>query len=537
MEMSPPAKKSVPQPTPHSPIVLRRPLQYSLTPVRWSNWLGGRRGRDGENGTDAESEPDADEGVYDAPMDLEVLARFTVEEDSENENRPGHERPSSPDSESEYNSSDNAAHRSDTTSSESDPSDEEDGRPAHEDALGGDDEALHGDESEDEVMSRPSRRQRRENNSNTSVLSQNVTIINDSTEHGDDDFRGSDGDGSSSSNKEDRFIPSDDSSRDTYSESSESIVMTSAPKGRCRRVPKTKSKDHSDRKDDGSSGEDMFVISDNDGDSSQESDWQPTYRKRPRQRSSQNRHALNTPEFESDSDTQDEDDVPVIRKSFRQAPGLDKRPFKSNARSTPTYNARSGSTSHSSKGLTMEACSVSRRKRVIVIDNDDSDDAQNDLNRDRNSAFAKSTWRATRVLEKRKAATESDVPDSPPRTKTRPRVVVTQSHTRKRNRIEDDNDVISEHRDIFDESGYTASARKNGKSSRKSGGSESSKVKSTVAVAEDTGDDADDFKEDWSDRRRIIHWPPTPNVARTSSSRQPPTKKTSRIEISRFFVL
>ncbi|KAF9139994.1 hypothetical protein BGX30_007176 [Mortierella sp. GBA39] len=672
VEMSPPAKKSEPHPKPHSPVVLRNSLQYSLTPVRWSNRLGGRRGRDGENASDAESEPDVDEGVYGAPIDLEVLARFTIEEDSENENRPGHGRPPSPDSESEYSSSDNAAHRSDTTSTESDPSDEEDGGPGHEDALDGDDEVFHGNESEDEAMARPSRRRRQEDNTNASVLSPKVATINDSTGHSDDDFQGSDGGGSSSSNEEDRFIPNDNNSQDSNIESTESIVMVRAPKGRYRQVPKPKSNDRSNRKD-GVSGEDMFVISDDDGDSSQESvdeasqesDWQPTYRKRSRQRSSQHRHTLNTPESEPDSDTQDEDDVPVIpRKLLRQVPGgnsaarqekhrtsslpplppqesskapsktqlrkkhprsnalpasldssddddctasegqvsikkpksrsshpstsqprtklvtssssvsrpatktnvmsrtyrpsndyraakvvpgssedfdmdnfVNTRSFKSNARSTPTYNARSVSTSHSDKGLTMETRSISHRKRVIIIDDDDSDDGQNHSNRDRNLAPANSTWRATKGLEMRKAVIKSDVPDSPPRTKPRPRAVVAQSHTRKRNRIEDENGVVSGHWDIFDESGYSAPARKNGRSSRESGGSESSKAKSTVVVAEDMGDDAEVFKQDWSDRRRTIHWPQTPAIAHTSSSRQPPTKKTSRIEIPRFFVL
>ncbi|KAF9543357.1 hypothetical protein EC957_000948 [Mortierella hygrophila] len=671
VEMSPPAKKSEPHPKPHSSVVLRHPLQYSLTPVRWSNRLGGRLGRDGKNETDAESEPGVDEAVYDAPIDLEVLARFTIEEDSENENRPGHERPPSPDSESEYNSSDNAAHRSDTTSSESDPSDEEDGGPTHVDALDGDDEVFHGDENDDEAMARPSRRRRQVDNTNASVLSPEVTIINDSTGHSNDDFLGSDGGGSSSSNEENRFILSDNNSQDSNVDSTESIVAR-APKGRCRQVPKLKSKDRGNRKD-GVSGEDMLVISDDDGDSSQESvdeasqesDWQPTYRKRSRQRSSQHRHALNTLESEPDSDAQDEDDVPVRpRKLLRQVRGrnsaarqekhrtpppppsppqesskapsktqlrkkrprsnalsasldssddddctasdgqlsikkpksrpshpsssqprakpvassssvsrpatepnvmsrtyhpssdhhatkvvpgssedfdmddfVNTRPFKSNARSTPTYNALSVSASHSDKGLTMEARSISHRKRVIIIDDDESDDGQNHSNRDRNLAPAKSTWQATKGLEMRKAATESDDPDSPPRTKPRPRAVVAQSHTRKRNRVEDNNDVVSGHWNIFDESGYSAPARNNGRSSRESGGSESSKVKSTVAVVEDMGDDVEVFKQDWSDRRRTIHWPQTPTIAHTSSSRQPPTKKTSRIEIPRFFVL
>ncbi|KAG9065360.1 hypothetical protein KI688_002685 [Linnemannia hyalina] len=670
VEMSPPAKKSESHPKPHSRVVLRHPLQYSLTPVRWSNRLGGRRGRDGENESDAESEPDVDEAVYDAPIDLEVLARFTIEEDSENESRPGHERPPSPDLESEYNSSDNAAHRSDTTSSESDPSDEEDGGPAHVDALDGDDEVFHGDESDDEAMARPSRRRRQVDNTNASALSPEVAIINDSTGHSDDDFQGSDGGGSSSGNEENRFIPSDSNSKDSNVEPTESIV-TRARKGRCRQVPKPKSKDRSNRKD-GVNGEDVFVISDDDGDSSQESvdeasqesDWQPRYRKRSRQRSSKHRHALNTPESEPDSDTQDEDDAPVIpRKLLRQVRGrnsaarqekhrtsppptsppqesskapsktqlrkkrprsnalpanldssgdndctasdgqvpikkpksrsshlstsqprtklvassssvsrpatepnvmsrtylsndhratkvvpgssedfdmddfVNTRPFKSNARSTPTFNARSVSASHSSKSPTMEARSISHRKRVIIIDDDDSDDGQNHSNRDRNLAPANSTWQATKGLEIRKAATESNDPDSPPRTKPRPRAVVAQSHTRKRNRIEDDNNMVSGHWNIFDEPGYSTPARKNGRSSRESGGSESSKVRSTVAVAEDMGDDAEVFKQDWIDRRRTIHWPQTPAIAQTSSSRQPPTKKTSRIEIPRFFVL
>ncbi|KAF9297386.1 hypothetical protein BGZ88_010219 [Linnemannia elongata] len=671
VEMSPPAKKSALQHTPDSPIVLRRPLQYSLTPARWSNRLCRRGGRDAENGIDAESEPDADEGVYDAPMDLEVLARFTIEEDSENENRPGHERPSSPDSQSEYNSSNHAAHRSDTTSSESDWSDGEDDGPAHEDVLDDDDEVLHGEESE-EVMPRPSRRRLQEGDNHTSVLSSKVIVINDSTGHSDDDFQGSDVDGSSSSNEEDRFIQSEDNSQDSNNEPSESIVMTKAPKGRSRQAPKPKRKDRSDRKDDGTSGEYVHVISDDDSDSSQESvdeasqesDWQPTYRKRPRQRPRQHRHALNTPESVSGSDTQEEDYVPVIpRKNFGQVPGRSSavgrekhstsspppspsqepsnapskthlrkkrprsnalpasfnssnddydtacdvqvsikksksrpssssrssqpstsqtrtkpvlsssslsstptkpsvmprtyrpsndhsatkavpgssdefdmedfvytRPFKSNARSTPTYNTRSGSTSHSSKGLMMEGCSVSRRKRVIISDDDDS-------NRDSKATPAKSTWPATKNLEQRKITTESDVPDSPPKTRSRPRAAITQSYTRKRSRIEHDNDVLSEHRHILDESGYTTPARKKGRSSGENNGSESNKFKATVAVAEDTGDDAEVLKQDWSDRRRTIHWPQTPTFAHTSSSRQPPTKKTSRIEIPRFFVL
>ncbi|KAK3840672.1 MAG: hypothetical protein JOS17DRAFT_727820 [Linnemannia elongata] len=546
VEMSPPGKKSAPQSTPHSPILLRRPLKYSLAPMRWSKWLGRQRGRDGENGAEAESEPDDDEGVYDAPMDLEVLARFTIEEDSENENRPGRERPTSPDSESEYNSSDNEAHRSDTSSSESDPSYEEDGGPAHEDALSGDGEVLHEDQSDDEAMARPSRRRRQEDNNNTPVLPSQVIIISDSTGHSDDDFQGSDGDGASSSNEEDRFIPSDANSQDSYSESSESIVMTRAPNGRFRQVLKANSKNRSDRKNDGSSGEDTFVTSDDYGDhsqesvdeASQESDWQPCFRKRSRQRSSQHRHALNTPVSGSGSNTQDEDNVPILpQKSFRQTRGLETRLFRSNAISTRSYNARSGSTSHSSKALTMEARSVSRRKRIIISDDDDSDDGQNDSNRDSNSAPAKSTWRTNKGLEKWKAAAESDASDSLPRTETRPRAAVTQSHTRKRIRIEDDNDVVSEHRDIFDESGFTALARKNRNSSRKSGGSESSKVKAIVVVAEDMGDDAEDIEQDWIDRRRTIRWPQTPSAAHSSSSRQPPAKKTSRIEISRFFVL
>lgn len=325
------AKKLAPQPTPHSPFVMRRPIRYSMTPVRRSKRPGRRIGPYSDSEGESESETDANEGIYVAPIDLEVLARFTIEEDSENEDLPGHELQSFSVSEFEGSSSESTTRNawssmSSNPFSESDQSTEEDGGFDDANVLDDDDEVRYESGSDDEAVGRPSRRRLREND-NAPVLSPQVIILSDSTQQSDTDLQDSDGDSTFSCVEKDTSITSDDNSEvANNNESSESVVMARALRGRRRQVSKSETEGDSGKDDDDSSGEDVYVISDNDVESSKdsieasqesvdeassESDYQPTHGKRQSQRPSQHRHALNTSESDPDTDTQDDGDEPI----------------------------------------------------------------------------------------------------------------------------------------------------------------------------------------------------------------------------------
>jgi hypothetical protein len=275
---------------------------------------------------------DADEGVYVAPMDLEVLARFTIEEDSENEDQPGHELQSFSVSELENSSSDSATRsawsgRSNNPSSESEQSTDEDSGFDNED-----DEVLYEGGSDVEAVGRPSRRRPRENE-NSQVLSPQIIILSDSSQQSDTDLQDSDGNGTFNDVEEDTYITSDDNSQfSNNDESSECVMMA---RGRCRHVSKSETEDDSGKDDDSDGSEhDVYVISDDDDESSKdpieagkeavdeassEYDCQPTHRKQPSQRPSLHRNILNAPESEPDIDTQDDSDEPIHqRKSVRQ---------------------------------------------------------------------------------------------------------------------------------------------------------------------------------------------------------------------------
>ncbi|KAG0203726.1 hypothetical protein BGX33_008926 [Mortierella sp. NVP41] len=360
-----PAKKPVSRPEQHSPFVMRQPIRYSMTPVRRSSRSGRRRGRYSESLSESESELDLDESIFVAPMDLEVLARFTVEDDSEEEgggSEDSDEQGLEPRSSSSSPESDNSyidhATRSNRTSSAS--------FDGEQDMEGGDalaseesDIQFEGEnESEDEVFARPSRR-RTETDDDTSMTSPQVIVLSDSSGQSDNEYQESDGNDSvNEDNTGGTVVSRDNDSQDSdYFGGSVGVAKAKTTSSQHRRAFVFENDDESDIEaddareedhDDGADEKDVVEISDEEEDvvevsdeeedavevsdeeedvvevseedfddasddmvneASEESDYQPKYQKQPSQR----RHALNTPESEPDADTEDDQPHPQKR--------------------------------------------------------------------------------------------------------------------------------------------------------------------------------------------------------------------------------
>ncbi|KAG0276015.1 hypothetical protein BGZ95_008114 [Linnemannia exigua] len=303
-------------PTQDSPFVMRRPIRYSMTPMRRSSRPRRRLGRYGEDVSEPESGQNDDEGVYVAPVDLEFYARYAIEDDSDSEVQPQHELRPLFGSDSEDNFSENTApnslgSRSSTASSGSDL--EYDNGSPGEDALQGNDEVTSENESECEVVARPSRRQVEEDNYRP--LSPIVVVLSDNTS--------SEGDKSFGRADSDTSIASDDDNQHINSDSSESVMRAAVRMSRRRQEFESVIEYEGEGAPGDVDGVDVFVISDDDDESgresadeaSQESDPQPKHRKRPNLQ----RHVLSTPESEPDADSSSEHDEPILqRKSTRR---------------------------------------------------------------------------------------------------------------------------------------------------------------------------------------------------------------------------
>ncbi|KAF9132980.1 hypothetical protein BGW39_010873 [Mortierella sp. 14UC] len=299
-------------PTRHSPFVMRRPIRYSMTPVRRTTKPRQRLGRYSEDGSEPETGQDDDEGVYVAPVDLEFYARYAIEDDSDNEDQLQRDLRSSAGSDSGDNFSENTAPNSwsSRSSNASSDGDAEDGDgSASEDALHGDDEEALEQGSEREVVTRSSRR-RGQDDHYSSPMTPTVIVLSDGTD--------SDADGSFGEADADIFTTSDDDNEQSNSDGSESGVMVTVRTSRHHQESESMEEDDSENMFDDISGEEVYVISDDDVEPndksgeelSQESDPQPNYGRRP----SQQRQALNTPESEPDTDTSGYCDEPVIQR-------------------------------------------------------------------------------------------------------------------------------------------------------------------------------------------------------------------------------
>ncbi|KAF9903963.1 hypothetical protein EC991_003181 [Linnemannia zychae] len=299
--------------TQHSPFVMRRPIRYSMTPVRRITRQHRKLGRYSKDGSDSETGLDDDEGVYAAPVDLEVYARYAIEDDSDNEDLSQHGLRSSAGSDSEDNFSENTAPNSWNSSSSSASSDggvEDDNGSASEVALHDDDDEVLEHGAEHKVVTRSSRRRIQGDKFNP-PMSPTVIILSDGTN--------SDAEGSFGEVESDTFSVSDEDNQQSKSDSSESELGMTMRTSQRRQESESMDENDSERVSDDFSGEEVYVISDDDDvapndksgeESSQESHSQPNYRRRV----SQQRHALNTPESEPDADTSDYCDEPALQR-------------------------------------------------------------------------------------------------------------------------------------------------------------------------------------------------------------------------------
>ncbi|KAF9924096.1 hypothetical protein FBU30_005860 [Linnemannia zychae] len=287
-----PAKKPAPPPIDHSPFVMRRPIRYSMTPMRRSSRKTRRLISYDDKYSGSESELNDDEGVYVAPMDLEILAKFAIEDDSETENRSTHEILSESESEirsgsgleSEDNFTENTAqdvmsNRSSSIASDSELSIEGDNdfkdTKLHNycDIADVEDSDIGGERL---VTVRPSRRQLRYNR-HISRISPEVIVLSDSIEENYNDQQDSDRDGSFDRFDTESSIESDRDSLSGENNKHKSVLMTKPRKVRRHKFSVNRIEDSGSEEDDpgdfygqesemssNSNSIDVYVISDDD---------------------------------------------------------------------------------------------------------------------------------------------------------------------------------------------------------------------------------------------------------------------------------